>query len=105
MKLFLPILAVGVMLTAASCKDDDPYAAIPAGTTGCFVFMERDEIKEAFSKLPNKLNHKQVNGFALGGGTKNCRITVPPLYGRTDSEAIDTLLHEIRHCAYGNYHS
>jgi hypothetical protein len=89
---------------AACNTDNDPFAAIPAGTKGTFVFMERGDIKQAFSELPNKLNHKQVNGFAVGGGTANCRITVPPIYGSTDTEAIETLLHEIRHCAYGNYH-
>jgi hypothetical protein len=96
------LLVVALML--AGCVEDDEQASIPAGTTGCFTVMERPDIKEAFSKLPNKLNHRQVNGFAQFNGSGFCRITVPPIDGNDDWDSIGTWLHEIRHCAYGNYH-
>ena len=99
-------IILALLLTLAGCAEaEDKYAAIPAGTTGCFTFMERDEIKEAFSKLLNKLNHRQVNGFAIFNDSGFCQITVPPIDGDSDGESLRTLLHEIRHCAYGNYHS
>ena len=99
------ILLLSLLLSLVACNtDNDPFAAIPAGTKGYFIFMERGDIKESFSRTNNTLNHRQVSGFALGGGTDDCRIFVPPIDGDTDYEAIQTLLHEIRHCAYGNYH-
>ena len=97
-------LAIVAVLMLAGCAAEDEYASIPAGTTGCFNVMERPNIKEAFSKTKNKLNHKQVDGFAVFNGKGFCSITVPPINGDSDVESLRTWLHEIRHCAYGNYH-
>ena len=45
----------------------------------------------------------EVHVFALWreGSVRYCRIFVPP---PNDADAIDTLLHEIRHCQEGEYH-
>ena len=60
--------------------------------------MSKEEINERWG------GRDIVHGFALWtehGAKRNCRIFIPPL---NDAEAIETLLHEIRHCQEGDFH-
>ena len=98
--IFVTFVAFGIFLIGC---DDSNYPAKfkPLAEPITLYILSDKEINKRNKELGY---NDKVDCFALwreGGSSRHCRIFVPP---PNDANAIDTLLHEIRHCQEGEYH-